>query len=70
METLTRDSLGRGWTPSWLSQAMGGLPSPHWGQALSQEIEGLFLLESLAWAGRSDLTGALSCGGGEKCCLL
>lgn len=55
---------------SWLSEAMGGLPSPGRGQALSQEIKGIFLLESLAWMGCLDLTGALFtefCGGGKYC---
>lgn len=54
---------------SWLSEAMGGLPPPCRGQVLSQEIKGIFLLESLVWTGRLDFTGALFtefCGGGKK----
>lgn len=69
MEMLTHDYLGRGWMRSWLSEAMGGLPPPHRGQAFSQEIKGIFLLESLAWAGGLDFTGALFtefCGGGKN----
>lgn len=54
---------------SWLSEAMGGLPPPHRGQALSQDIKGIFLLESLAWTGHLDFTGALFtefCGWGKN----
>lgn len=38
--------------------AAGALPPPGRGQTLSQEIKGGFVLESLAWMGPLDFSGA------------
>lgn len=48
----------KGWMQSWLSKAVGALPPPGRGQTLGQEIKGGFVLESLAWMGPLDFSGA------------
>lgn len=59
----------KGWLQCWLSEAVGALPPPGRGQTLSQEIKGVFVLESLAWMGPLDFSGAPFtefCGEGKK----